>query len=230
MFMPAYNAGGPIATFPTVYDPALGLPLGPLHIQPKADAWLGANASRETDADLLPDADGVLNINPAANTSNADWFDDGVFPFNAGGAITLLHCQTTQFNYQVHGAAAVMPHEATVNVWFDYNSDGDFADTVNCTKPNGVVVQVPEWSVQDQLITVNPGTAIWVTTPFISTDPAGAQVRWMRITLGKGPAPKPAVGNADGRGPLGGYAFGETEDYKLFDAGNHQFYPQNPQD
>src|SRR5262245_24413515 len=95
------------ANFPTVFDPATGLPQGPLHFAPKADTWLGANVSGENDADLLPDADGVRNIIPPANNPDNDWFDDGVFPVNPIG-IKLPQCQQTNFNYIVTGAAGIM--------------------------------------------------------------------------------------------------------------------------
>src|SRR5689334_18847464 len=81
--MAAYPAV--LARYPTVFDPATGAPSGPLHINPAGNGWLGAAVSREADADLLPDADGVTNIDPPTNTANRDRFDDGVPPVNPGG-------------------------------------------------------------------------------------------------------------------------------------------------
>jgi hypothetical protein len=201
------------ANFPTVFDPALGAPQGPAHFAPKADSWLGANVSAENDADLLPDADGVRNIIPPANDPNNDWFDDGVFPVNPNG-LALPQCQLTNFNYIVTGAAGVNPHPARVNVWIDFNSDGDWADTLNCATPAGVV-NVPEWAVQNQVVMVNPGSQVFVTPQFRSFHPWGPAPTWMRITLAGQPAPLSPAGVADGRGPAGGYQIGETEDYYL---------------
>ncbi|MCX8103871.1 MAG: LamG domain-containing protein, partial [Candidatus Bipolaricaulota bacterium] len=85
------------AKFPTVFDPATGLPQGPKHLQPKKLAWLGPDVSFENDADLLPDADGVTNIDPSANVADRDKFDDGVtLPIGIPRV-----CGQTQFQYTV---------------------------------------------------------------------------------------------------------------------------------
>lgn len=202
------------ANFPTVYDPATGLPRGPRHLAPKADSWLGASISGEADADLLPDADGVRNIIPPANNPNNDWFDDGVFPVNPND-IVLPQCQRTDFNYIVSGAAGVMSHPARVNVWIDFDRDGDWNDTLTCVTPAGVAVSVPEWVVQNQVVTVMPGSQVYTTPLFASFHLGGHAPTWMRITLAGQPAPVSAAGVADGRGPAGGYQIGETEDYYL---------------
>lgn len=211
------------ARYPTVFDPGIAGPQGPLHRQPKADSWLGADVSAETDADLLPDADGVRNITPPANISNSDFHDDGVFPVNPGGEITLPQCKRTRFNYAVTGAPMVAPHQAYVNVWFDFNRDGDWQDTLTCVKADGTAVTVPEWAVANQPVMVNPGSNVVMTPLFPSFHATGPDPLWMRITLGDGPAPQSALGSADGRGPAGGYAYGETEDYRLIFVGGQDF-------
>jgi hypothetical protein len=208
------------AAFPTVYDPMTGFPSGPLHLNVKTDSWLGQTVSAEHDADLPFDADGILNIRPVANDPDNDWFDDGVFPANAGGVIALPQCQPTMFNYIVTGAPAVVPHPAFVNVWFDWNHDGDWQDVLTCVR-NGVAFTVPEWAVQNQVVNVTPGPTTVPTPPFRSFHAPASDRIWMRITLGSTPAPLavPAGGGAagppDGRGPIGGYPYGETEDYLL---------------
>lgn len=202
------------ANFPTVYDPATGLPRGPRHANPGADSWLGASISPERDADLLPDADGVRNIVPPADDPDNDWFDDGVFPANPND-IKLPQCQQTSFNYIVTGAAVVITPTTYVNVWIDFNRDGDWADTLNCTV-GGVMYSVPEWVVQDQAVAVNAGMQTTYATPlFRSFHPGGHAPAWMRITLADQLTPQSAGGLTDGRGPAGGYATGETEDYYL---------------
>ena len=73
---------------------------------------------------------------------------------------------------------------------------------------------VQEWAVRDQVIGVGNGTHIITTWPFIAYEPD--QPAWMRVTLARQPAPvNPTTGLADGRGPAGGYDFGETEDYVI---------------
>ena len=201
------------ANFPTVFDPALGAPQGPLHFAPKADSWLGANVSGENDADLLPDADGVRNITPPANDPNNDWFDDGLAPVNPIGII-LPQCQQTTFNYIVTGAAGVNPHPARVNVWIDFNRDGDWNDKFVCQTPTGVFT-VTEWAVQNQVVNVVPGSAVWSTPLFRSFHNSTIPMLWMRITLSDTKPPLAASGLADGSGPPNGYRTGETEDYIL---------------
>jgi len=216
--MTAYPAV--LARYPSVFDPATGAPPGPLHINPAGNGWLGAGVSREADADLLPDADGITNIDPPANASNRDRFDDGVPAVNPAG-IALPQCQRTQFRFVVTGAAAVPIPTGFVNVWFDWNRDGDWSDIFTCVDPTGVLVRVPEWAVRNQPVNIVPGSVVWATVPFVSFHAAGNSNIWMRINLAEAQAPlDPATGLADGRGPPSGYRFGETEDYlALFSSG-----------
>ena len=213
------------ARYPTVFDPATGAPQGPLHINPVANGWLGAAVSRETDADLLPDADGITNIDPPANAPNRDRFDDGVPPVNPAG-IALPQCQRTQFRFIVTGAAAVPAPTGFVNVWFDWNRDGDWEDIFTCVDPTGVVVRAPEWAVRNQVVNIVPGSVVWATTPFVSFHPAGNSNIWMRINLADMPAPpNPLTSLADGRGPPNGYKYGETEDYFTIFSGGVVYKP-----
>jgi hypothetical protein len=198
------------ANFPTVFDPATGLPRGPRHFMPKADSWLGANVSGENDADLLPDADGVRNITPPANHSDDDRFDDGVLsPSINPYAIQLPQCQQTNFNYIVSGAAAVVPHAAYVNVWIDFNRDGDWADILSCVTSAGLAVSVPEWAVQNQKVLVIAGGHVHTTQSFQSYHPTEDTPTWMRITLAERPAPL-VGGIAESRASAGVYQSGET--------------------
>ncbi|QLQ07290.1 MAG: hypothetical protein HZY76_15515 [Anaerolineae bacterium] len=105
------------ASYPTVYDPGLGAPYGPLHRYPYADAWLGTSVATERDADLLPDADGWTNIDPSNNFSNRDNYDDGVNT----GAINLVHCTPTTVTFVVN-VQSLATRTRYVNIWFDWDA------------------------------------------------------------------------------------------------------------
>ena len=210
--MSAYPGFAIAANFPTVYDAAAGLPQGPLHKLPFKDSWLGAKISAEYDADLLADADGITNIDPPANAANRDKLDDGVFSLSP--SIVLPKCGKTQFRYIVTGAPAVVNHSSYINVWFDFNRDGDWADKFTCQTSTGVFT-VYEWAVQNQVVNVTPGSVVWSTPLFPSFHPSNVPYSWMRIALSEIKAPLAPSGLADGRGPANGYRTGETEDYFL---------------
>jgi len=195
------------AKFPTVFDPATGTPQGPKHLAPKKLAWLGKDVSFENEADLPPDADGLTNIDPAAGAADRDQFDDGV-----ALPIAIPLCGQTQFQYVVTSTAAAKLY---VNVWFDFNRDGDWDDPMQkCPLGPAVTGSFTEWAVQNELITVpGPGTYAFTTPPFGAANPTKGSDMWMRITLTDQPI-APAQG-ADGSGPASGYPFGETEDYLL---------------
>lgn len=196
------------ARFPTVFM-AGSPPHGPIHWQPLAVAHLGPMVSTEFEADLMPDQDGAPNIDPPINAQDQDGFDDGVIqPLN------LPHCQPTSFNYVVNMIApAASP--LYVNVWFDWNRDADWDDTMTCA--GGTVA--PEWAVQNQVLpALPPGLHVVATPQFVAWHPiVGPQPDplWMRITLSEQPwQPSGAQGDG-GSGPAAGYEYGETEDYLI---------------
>ena len=211
----AYPAGMPgpgiiPANFPTVYG-AGSPPWGPIHRNPMP-IHLGPVVTLENEADIGPDMDGVNNIVPPPNMSDMDGADDGVIPFG------LKWCQQNQFQFivTVQPTPVQLP-PMFVNVWFDWNTDGDWDDTVMC--PTGQT-PVPEWAVQNQPLGVlPPGQHVIPTLPFDAWWPLGpadmplGQV-WMRITLSEIPW-QPVAGaiGFGGSGPQQGYNFGETEDY-----------------
>ncbi len=211
--MRAYPAQGSLpavpANYPTVYNDGSGTgPFGPVHLNAQVVAYLGSKITRETEADTGTDEDVVNNIRPSNNTSDRDQGDDGVvFPIN------MPNCRLTTIDYIVN---VVNPDvDLWVNVWLDWNRDGDWDDTLEC--PSG---PVPEWAVQNQLlINLAPG-ANQITSPgFMAWHPEnGRQEIWMRITLSGQPwrrgSNPGAKGNA-GSGPQAKYAIGETEDYKF---------------
>jgi len=203
--MTAYT--GVTAKFPTVFDPATGLPQGPKHLQPKKLAWLGDAVSLENEADMPPDADGVTNIDPSTNAADRDKFDDGV----ALPIAIPMFCGQTQFQYTVTSTAAAKLY---VNVWFDFNRDGDWDDpTQACPLGPNITGSFTEWAVQNQPIVVVPGLNTFTTPVFGAANPTKGKDMWMRITLTDQPI-APANGK-DGSGPAGGYEYGETEDYLL---------------
>ena len=208
--MTAYPMGvftGPRGHFPTVFDDGSGVgPYGPVHLNSLAVAYLGRNITRETEADTGFDQDGVNNIRPGVNWPDEDAGDDGVvFPLN------LPNCGWAAIDYNV---TVVNPGtDLWVNVWLDFNRDGDWDDTADC--PGG---QAREWAVQNQFLFGLPAGLNHLTTPaFLSSRPANAPEHiWMRITLSEQPwtggSNPGAQGNA-GSGPLEKYQIGETEDY-----------------
>jgi hypothetical protein len=204
--MPAYPGLPDQAMYPTVYS-AGSPPYGPLHLDPQGLAWLGQEVSLEAEADIGPDADGVNNIDPSNGVNDQDGKDDGVlFP------LRLPHCAMTRFNYLVTVGVAT-GQSLYVNVWFDFNRDGDWNDTFDCPTSGGV----PEWAVQNQmLVFAAPGLYNVTTPPFVSWHPAALQTEemWMRITLSEKPWGQAfAAPGAGGAGPPSGYEYGETEDY-----------------
>ena len=209
--MTAYPSGGPpgvLASFPTVFDSATGLPEGPKHWFPRADSWLGPWVTLENDADLMPDEDGLTNIAPPIDMPDRDGADDGLlYPVN------LPHCSLTVISYTVTVTPGGVSRPRYVNVWFDWNRDGDWQDVMTCT--TGLVAS--EWAVQDQVINLGPGTHVLQTPYILPYNPSQADPLWMRITLSEQPAPTiPGTAMADGRGPANGYSHGETEDYYIW--------------
>ena len=195
------------ANFPTVFDDGSGVgPYGPAHLNDQAVAYLGKLITGETEADTGLDDDGVNNIRSAVNSSNHDGGDDSVnLPIN------LPDCGLAAFDYEV---TVVNPGtDLWVNVWLDFNRDGDWDDVIDC--PDG---SAPEWAVQNQYLFNLPAGLNLVTTPgFLSAHPDGVHEQiWMRITLSELPwtgGSNPGDLGNGGSGPANKYEIGETEDY-----------------
>ncbi|HUN22529.1 MAG TPA: GEVED domain-containing protein [Anaerolineales bacterium] len=190
------------ANFPSVFS--VFVP-GPKHLNGSLVAWLGNQISWEDEADSLPDQDTLNNIDPISNNNNQDGFDDG------WTLRTLPACQNTTLNINATAVSPVTNWQ--LNVWVDFNRDGDWADTFTCRDVFGSIQLVNEWAVANQSVSLALGTNALITTPFIS-DASGTQ-HWVRITLSDSPAPLPG----DGRGPSSGYDYGETEDYLVAGSG-----------
>ena len=193
--------------YPTVFNDGSGAgPYGPVHVRPLAVAHLGEMVTWEAEADKGADQDGVNNIRPSADSPDLDKQDDGVaFP------ASLPHCRWATFDYYVN---VIQPGtDLWVNVWCDWNRDGDWDDTLECTN-----APAPEWAVQNQFLFDLPAGFHQITTPAIlSWHPkVGMKEMWMRITLSeqpwKGGSGPDKRGNG-GSGPRAKYDIGETEDY-----------------
>ncbi len=192
---------GVAANYPTVYSTVTGSPEGPIHWVPGSDSFLGDIITAEQDADLLPDADGITNIDPPMDAKDRDGGDDGIlFP------ISLPQCQQTQFQYRLNVVGSAMSRYT--NAWIDFNRDGDWADSIACVDSGGQPQTVSEWVVQDQTTNFGPGVHVVTTPSFWSASPEDDM--WLRITLSESPA-----AGTDGRGAVGGFEIGETEDFLL---------------
>ncbi len=208
--MAAYPKGGPLgvrASYPTVFNDGSGQgPYGPVHLNPLAVAHLGSTITNEAEADIGIDQDAVNNIVPLGKLSDLDQGDDSViFPFN------LPHCRWTTFDYFVN---VINPGaNLWANVWFDWNRDGDWDDTLTCSSH-----PTPEWAVQNQyLFNLAAGLHRITTRAFLPNHPKNTPEEiWMRLTLSEQPwtgGSNPGTKGNGGSGPQTGYEYGETEDY-----------------
>jgi plastocyanin len=191
---------------------------GPLHRVPRP-FHLGNLASPEVDADVGPDADGRNNLNTrsAPFAANLDREDDGVRPEQ----LSFVACAASTIPITIAigpGAALLLtPTQGLgyLNVWIDGNADGDWADSVTCSNTAGQTIQAHEHIVIDHPVNVNalgPGLhRVFVPTQRV---PWSAPVAaWLRVSLSDRPSVKNLTTHGDGRGPVGGFGTGETEDY-----------------
>ncbi|MBN1508558.1 MAG: hypothetical protein JW955_17040 [Sedimentisphaerales bacterium] len=209
--MLAYPSGV-FAHFPTVYL-AGSPPFGPIHLYPRDMYYLGKWVSLESEADIGLDDDGVTNIDPLNDAADRDGADDGLqLP------VPMPYCQRTTLNYTVTVTNAAA-QEAYVNVWCDWNRDGDWDDILLC--PDGD--RVPEWAVQnDKPAFAGVGTYSLTTSPFKCWHPVKDRIDpiWVRISIAEQehlpsiivPGAAPGI---EGTGPRDGYKYGETEDYYI---------------
>ncbi len=149
------------ANFFTVWDWGLG---GPRHHWSQVDAWLGATVTGEIDADISPDQDPLTNIDPPTNAANRDNFLYGIEDDGVALPIPLVDCNGSGLSLAVTVASPLvyMPMPRYVNIWFDWNGDGDWADSLSC--PSGP--SVPEWAVRNQIYALGPGS-FFLTPQFL---------------------------------------------------------------
>jgi hypothetical protein len=220
-FMTAYAAGHTglpqsiPGNFPTVYDDGSGTgPYGPVHLNDEIVAYLGTRITREIEADTGPDEDGLnnLKVEMAGSAANHDNGDD---TFDVKIPISLPKCCWTTLDYKV---TVVDPSvDLWVNIWFDWNRDGDWDDVVDCTEG-----PAPEWAVQNQLLFNLPvGLNTITSKAFRPWHPDDIEHIWIRITLSDKPwktGSNPGELGNGGSGPQEKYLFGETEDYYVIPA------------
>ncbi len=218
--MRAYIGANIQAQYPTVFDPATGLPSGPYH-RNAAPLHLGMQVSSELEADTGPDADGVNNIRPVPvnnQRANRDRYDDGV----GIGQINFADCQVATIPVRVFiSPQAVQAFQqqnakAKLNVWLDSDRNGDWAGSVACAggqaREHIVInadVDVAALGAGVHALSFTSGLVSWPAN--LADKPA-----WLRVTLSESPAPLPlndGTAYGDGRGPSAGYGVGETEDY-----------------
>lgn len=203
---PASGTPAVKASFPTVFNAGVK-PAGPLHLSPSETAFLGSIVTLEQEADTGWDADGVNNLLPSADFRDRDGGDDGVQT-----PLVLTECLPVAFNFSVTVVRPGVP--LFVNVWIDWNRDGDWDDSPKC--PSGATAN--EWAVRNQPLSgLAAGTHTLPTPSFIPYHPESAvpQPVWMRVTLSEMQWNSEWLsgGKGAGSGPSAGYATGETEDY-----------------
>jgi len=199
--MLAYPQTGVVARYPTVYR-AGSPPYGPLHRSPTSYFYLGKDVTLENEADVGIDADSTNNIAPALDSADRDGGDDGIQMPAA-----LPYCGSASMDCTI--TVVDPPHQYIyVNVWFDWNRDGDWDDVLEC--PDGSKVR--EHGVQNEEMylydsgteTISFSFRCWHPSEAAASDPM-----WMRVTLSE----QSWSGGTGGSGPAGGYVYGETEDY-----------------
>jgi hypothetical protein len=181
------------ANFPTVWDgtPA-GQAAGPRHANQTMEGWLGDYLSREAEADLGPDQDGVNNILPAANNPNNDRGDDGW----RNRQVKFFDCRRTTLEVRVSKAATATRNFMYLNVWFDGNRDGDWADISPCQATESEPAQAGyEWIVQNYIVDMTAIAAGGARDFLVNTEKvfnaAEGQPHWLRFTLSEEPAVQP---------------------------------------
>jgi uncharacterized repeat protein (TIGR01451 family) len=203
--------------FPSVWEgtPA-GEGSGPRHANPHV-VWLGDNVTDETDADILPDSDGITNIlDGGADNANNDRADDGWL----NASYTLFpDCRGTMLKIRVSKTPGAQTGRMYLNVWFDGDRNGQWGERKQCpSDPNSdLVTFAHEWIVQNFVVDTSAivGHQDILVPTFILMNNAPQKPAWVRITLSEEPAPQKEPFVSDGRGPdyPQSYALGETEDY-----------------
>ncbi len=176
--------------------------------------------SNERDADWSPDQEPAWlepNIRPSPvitnGRSNRDGYDNA-FTNPISGAplpVYMAPCANAIVRYaQYVNPATPYPGTRYVNMWVDWNMDGDWQDsfTTQCGGTQSPIVN-HEWVAQN--IVANPATGVYTLPPFVVGSLPIPSRLWVRISIADAPAPAASVGN----GPAAGYVYGETEDHFL---------------
>ena len=222
----AYVAGNILGHFPTVWDGSTNQPAGPRHVNQTVEGFLGQYISREDEADQGTDLDGPNNIlqtivpGVTADIANNDDGDDGWRNRNIG----FPNCSEQTLTVRITKAPTATLETMVLNVWFDGNRDGDWADSDSCSAILGFPQNKMsyEWIVQDHIVDMTAIPAGGFVDLPINTERilnnTPLDRHWMRFTLSEEPAVQPVSGELpDGRGPhpngaLDSFEHGETED------------------
>jgi len=194
---------GVVARFPTALE-AASSPYGPRHNNAPAFFILGAAYSAEEAADsgLDDDFDGINNLTPSVNVADNDGFDDGLLVPQ-----TFEHCQPVTLVYSVT-VLSTYAGPMLANVWADWNHNGAWGGGPPATCP-GAGPTAAEWLLQNEPLNLTtPGSYTFSVTftPWYPDPHAGT---WLRLSVGEQAA------GSDGSGPMAGYQYGETEDYRV---------------
>ncbi|MCB9137555.1 MAG: hypothetical protein H6642_04310 [Caldilineaceae bacterium] len=213
--IPAYP--GIDGRFPTVFDPATGLPQGPRHHN-GIPLHLGQRVSGEFFVDL-----GLRrNLDPPNELADLDLHDDGVDP----NTLNFSHCVPTTIPFDVtvtqQAVDYVNENDAPLylNIWLDGNHDGDWEDSLNCD----MLTAVEHIVIDQEIAPAAAGTlSLLAPTNNLPVPATGeGETMWLRVTVSDEPSVKtgqyqnpgrPPVEYGDGQGPATGYRWGETEDY-----------------
>jgi hypothetical protein len=143
-------------------------------------------------------------VNGEANSAqvNKDRLDDGA-------STSLAKCGSSTLTAVLNGTALpaatlTSAHVAYVNAWFDWNRDGDWADSSDSCSP--------EWAIQNFPVSMDKLSPAGVAVVPIGFT-AGKHTRdiWERVTL----TLDQPVSSSDGGGSASPYTEGETEDYLI---------------
>lgn len=206
-----------IANFPTVFNFNIGMPpsvkaasTGPFHRDARP-LRLGDLVTRELDADRNPGR----NIYPEENAANLDRRDDGLNFGEMPGNCQRIDLTLDMFVEPSDAYEdALMP--AFINVFIDANGDGDWADSWECDGET-----VAEHVIINERVDLDPGQHRVDLPPIVGImfETLNGGGTWARVTVAEAEAPTPlntkGIAHGDGRGPAGGYLFGETEDYLI---------------
>lgn len=176
------------------------------HLENPLGLVLGQSVSYEQDADLSPDEDGWTNLDPAADLPDQDSDDGLVFPpYWIDGTLTHL-------TYTVSAPSGATSGTRYVNIWVDWNRDGDWNDDnvtcVNGTRSERVLVNDPVSLPGD----LGAGGSLTRQVEVVPCNPVLNDRAWVRITLSE----ETVAADNDGSGPGYCFAEGETEDW-LYD-------------
>jgi hypothetical protein len=182
-----WGFGKTASALPTGSFPSKMATPGPRHSIPAERFFLGAGVDEETESRQV----------------DKDEFDDGVDADLAPCAGSTLKVALNGTDLSPGDLTAA--HTAYVNAWFDWNRDGDFADSSDACRP--------EWAVQNLPVNMSALAGDGVAVLPVGFD-AGSRVDdiWMRVTL----TLDESVVSPSAHGPPGlSYVNGETEDYLL---------------